>query len=261
MPITLKYQGYNRSKSSDGSTTTQVYIGLEKQIKDYAESFVLNSTSSLGTLQSITLNQDEGPFWTCELQWSTEKDSNGNDIGDGTLSESKMSTLSIRMMSMPLESHPKYRTNWNYILIGLQGVSVPSWWSTETDGDVSDPRFYKWVRDISEIPTQPDSTTGRRWKQLRKKTKGGVECFQVPIYQLTEISRHNSKNSAGWAVAKVIGKIAKPSNGDFGVVKKNGGNWLCEGGSVSYNGKKWQASCTYAHAPGNGWDDDIYSQG
>lgn len=258
MAITLKYQGFAKNKTSDGNTTTQVYIGLQQQIKQYAESLVLNSISQLGTLQSISLSQDEGPFWNCQLQWSTEKDSSGNDIGDGTLSQSKMSSLSIRMMSMPLESHPNYKTNWNYILIGLQGTSVPSWWDSQTDGDVSDPKIYKWVRDISEIPIQPDAATGKKWKQLKKKTKGGVECYQVPIYQLTEISRHNGKNSAGWAVAKKIGKIAKPSNGDFGVVSKNGGNWLCEGGSISYNGKKWQASCTFAHAPGDGWDEDLY---
>ena len=258
MAVTLKYQGYSKSKTTDGNNTTEIYIGLKEQIQSFAQSQTLGSTGSLGTLENITIQQDEGPFWNCELQWSTEKDSNGNDIGDGTLSQSKMSTLSIRMMTMPLQSHPKYRTNWNYILIGLQGASVPSWWSTQTDGDVSDPNIYKWVRDISEIPIQKDQATGKKWKMLKKKTKGGVECYQRPIYELTEISRHNSKNSAGWAVAKKIGKIASPSNGDFGVVKKNGGNWLCEGGAVSYNGKKWQASCTFAHAPGEGWDNDIY---
>ena len=48
------------------------------------------------------------------------------------------------------------------------------------------------------------------------------------------------------------------SNGDFGIVKKLGGNWLCEGGSVSYDGKYWIATCTYAHSP-DGWDKDLYT--
>lgn len=44
----------------------------------------------------------------------------------------------------------------------------------------------------------------------------------------------------------------------FGIVKKLGGNWLCEGGSVSYDGKYWIATCTYAHSP-DGWDQDLYT--
>lgn len=256
MAVTLKYQGFSQVKTSNGNQTVQIYIGLENQIKKFASKYQIGSTSKIGTLQNINVVQDEGPFWLCELTWSTQKDSNGNDIADGTLAESKMSTLSIRMMSMPLESHPNYRTNWNYILIGLQGAVLPVWWATQTTGNVSDPSIYKWVRDVNEIPLEAEN--GRYWVMLANKMKKGVECYQMPIYQLTELSRHNSKSSAGWAVANKIGKISMPSNGDFGVVAKNGGNWLCEGGSVTYNGKKWQASCTFAHAPGEGWDLDLY---
>jgi hypothetical protein len=32
---------------------------------------------------------------------------------------------------------------------------------------------------------------------------------------------------------------------------------LCEGGSISFNGKYWLASVTYAHSP-VGWDKDLY---
>ena len=259
MSIELKYQGYNRSKTSDGNVTTQTYVGLEEEIKTYAEGLTLGATSTLGTLQNVTIQQDEGPFWSCSLQWSTEKDSNGNDIGDGTLSQSKMSTLSVRSMSMPLESHPQYRMHWNHILIGLGKPGVPSFWSSanaKNSGITQETaKKYRWVKEYSEIPIE--KTDGKTWSVVKQKTKPGIECYTYPIYQLTEVSRHNSKSSAGWAVRKKIGKISSPSNGDFGVKSKNGGNWLCEGGSISYNGKKWQATCTFAHSP-DGWDTDLY---
>ena len=91
-----------------------------------------------------------------------------------------------------------------------------------------------------------------------KRPSLGIETFDYPIYELSEQSKHTSQKQAGWAVAKKSGRIADPSNGDFGIVKKLGGNWLCEGGSVSYDGKYWIATCTYAHSP-DGWDKDLYT--
>lgn len=46
-----------------------------------------------------------------------------------------------------------------------------------------------------------------------------------------------------------------------GIVDKLGGDWLCEGGSISYDGKYWIAQCTYAHSPEKtGWDKDLYTE-
>lgn len=52
-------------------------------------------------------------------------------------------------------------------------------------------------------------------------------------------------------------RICHPLNGDFGITKKYGGNWLCEGGNVSFDGKHWVASLTYLYSP-TGWDTDLY---
>lgn len=60
-------------------------------------------------------------------------------------------------------------------------------------------------------------------------------------------------------MAKRAGRVSSPSQGDFGITANFGGNWLCEGGSVSYDGKYWIATCTYTHSPSkNGWDEDLY---
>lgn len=94
-------------------------------------------------------------------------------------------------------------------------------------------------------------------ESLPQRQSHGVESFDYPIYELTESSKHSSPTQAGWAVTQKSGKIAEPVNGDFGIVSKLGGNWLCEGGTVSYDGKYWIATCTYAHSP-EGWDTDLY---
>ena len=77
---------------------------------------------------------------------------------------------------------------------------------------------------------------------------------------MTEVSKHTGKKAAGWAIAEVAGRINEPKYGDFDIVKKLGGNWLCLGGSVTYNNDFWQATRTYQHHP-DGWDPDIYKKG
>ena len=64
---------------------------------------------------------------------------------------------------------------------------------------------------------------------------------------------------ASWALSNRAGLIATPQNGDFDIVKKYGGNWLCEGGNVSYDGNYWIATCTYTHSPDkDGWESKLY---
>lgn len=211
--------------------------------------------SDYGTLRSVKIEQDEGLFWVCTLEWSTEKDNNtGNEYPEGSSYGPKYSTLTVRMNSMPLENKRGYRTNWNYHLAAKKGTSsVPKWWDTTKELALSDSDAdkYRWIREPGEIP--------EGWKIIKKKTKPGVECWQLPIYELTENSKHGSSKSAGWAVAKKSGKISNPSNGDFNITSKLGGNWLCEGGSVQYDGKNWIATCTFAHSP-TGWDKDLYDE-
>jgi len=92
-------------------------------------------------------------------------------------------------------------------------------------------------------------------------TKPGVSSYDFPIYELTEKSKHINKSKAAWAVTKKAGKIATPDNGDFDIVSKFGGNWLCEGGTVSFDGRYWIATVTYVHSPdSNGWDADLYDR-
>lgn len=110
---------------------------------------------------------------------------------------------------------------------------------------------------------QPYSTSNdlmfRYWRPIKAMTKPGVTCYMVPTYEMTEYGKHDDKSKAGWAVSNRIGKTVKPKKGDFGIDNKLEGNWLCEGGSISHNGKFWVSELTYLFS-GNGrnWDEDLY---
>lgn len=78
---------------------------------------------------------------------------------------------------------------------------------------------------ISECPSLPN---GRHWNKIGSMIKPGVEFFNYPVYELTEYSQARTASQASWMLKRAAGKITKPLNGDFDVVKKFGGNWLCE---------------------------------
>ena len=60
--------------------------------------------SDYGTLVSLKIEQDEGLFWVCTLEWSTEKDSTGDEYPEGSSYGPKYSTLRVRMNSRALEN-------------------------------------------------------------------------------------------------------------------------------------------------------------
>ena len=78
-------------------------------------------------------------------------------------------------------------------------------------------------------------------------------------FSLKEMSKHVDKMKASWCVQQRAGRIAKPLNGDFGITGNWGGDWLCQGGSVSFDGKYWVAVLTYLWSGDyKGWDEDLY---
>lgn len=87
----------------------------------------------------------------------------------------------------------------------------------------------------------------------------GVEGYDYPSYEITESAKHGSEKQAGWAIKNKAGKITKPENGDFDIVKKYGGNWLCQGATIRYDGKYWISVCTYLYSP-DGWNEELYDK-
>lgn len=255
MSVNKDYQGFSKTVSSNGFTVEETYKGYKAECETFMNGYSIGQTSTAGygTLKNIQFSQSDGPFWTVTLEWSTERDSNGNLTPDGTSYGPTQSSVTVRMLSLPLQSKWNYETRWNYILASKGNLPEPTWWSTATNLDIpaADAQNYKWYKEAGEIPS--DGV----WKMCKGKTMPGVECWTKPIYELQEMSKHNSQTQAGWAISSKSGKIADPINGDFGIKKLLGGNWLCEGGSISYDGKHWIATCTYAHSP-DGWDTRLY---
>lgn len=272
-----KYRGLSVDYSSEERRTIITYQGTKELCTQAMESiFKINTTDkTYGNIENVRMtNGGNGPIWDLEVTYVIELDANGNKLSKGSTFNAKNAELSMSMLSLPLEKLSKYRKKWNNNLYStVPKDNVPSFWDTADydydgiagtnyeypgDGTTSPTSrtFYAWGASLSDLPALP---TGFIWHKVKAMTKPGVECFNYPVYTLTEKSKHSSKRQAGWAVAKRAGRVSPPSQGDFGITANFGGDWLCEGGTVSYDGKYWIATCTYTHSPSmNGWDIDLY---
>ena len=139
---------------------------------------------------------------------------------------------------MPIEGHPNYKTNWNYYLIGLgeNAQTVPAWWSTATDTFIDptseDFKKYRWIKSLSEIPTEKDAETNSYWQIVK---------------------------GSGWAVSEALNSVvAKPKKGDFNI--QNEGDWKVDSASIYHDGKKWCSKLVYTlSGDAKGWDKMIYN--
>lgn len=225
MEITRDYQGFTKSIDNSGNRVTETYKGFKKQCEDFIETLQIGQDGEYGSLSNIEFQQDEGPYWTVTLEWSTEKDDSGNQSSAGSWGR-KSSSLTVRMLALPIEKASGYRTCWNYHLAAIGTKTIPSWWSKQKNLTMTDEtkQTYEWVASKADADNLriPKGKEGKKWNIIAGKTKEGVETVSFPIYELTETSKHISKSHAGWAIAKQAGKIADPEYGDFGIKNKLG---------------------------------------
>ena len=111
-----------------------------------------------------------------------------------------------------------------------------------------------------------------KWNVVYFPTKPGVDHWDVPVFTITESGKYNSRLSCAWAM-KAAGKLAYPTLGDYGIQMYNNPSlataaltsvpscyWLCEGGTVEYDGKHYNATCKFTYSPNaKGWDRDLYT--
>ena len=262
----VKYKGFTQDKDSEQKTTTIVYQGSRTLVDEaFAEMRIHSHNDEYGTLQKMQVRQAEGPFWELELTYEIEY-YQGTGNSSGTSYGPKASTLDCTMLSLPIESRSNYRMKWNNSLWStIKGAGTPSFWDSATlnnDGiqgtayeyvgtaDPTQATYYAWGATQSELPSLPSPYV---WHRVRSMTKPGVETYDKPVYTLTESSKCNNQVQAQWVVSKVAGKTGTPLNGDFGIVQKHGGEWLCEGASVQREGRVWIAKLNWTWAP-HGWD-------
>lgn len=252
--MVIKLCSRQTEKTSGGITTVIAWNGTLDEMTELFNSEaagVINTT--YGELESIRLFQESPYIWCCEKKYST--DTNGSSTSDKphTVYGKKSATLKGSMLSLPLESHPKYRTCWNHFLAVAPGASTsPSWWKSATDTllSSSDAQKYAWIKTAGEAPVDAKG----RWS-IVKPLKAGVETYDVAVYSVTETAKYSSSNSAGKAVAGKLNKIGSPGT-SFGI---SGGNWKCDDASVFYDGKDWFSTVTWTlSGDSDGWDKDLY---
>lgn len=110
-----------------------------------------------------------------------------------------------------------------------------------------------WSSSVSELPVLPQTITNYDsnqvspyWFKIGTRTKPGVSTYDFPTVSLTQYARVKDKSAGGWVISKRAGTVMKSTpKGDFGIVKKYGGNWLCEGGTVQHDGRSWLCELNY----------------
>ncbi len=276
MAVQWKYNSGSEDNSAKDNRKTEIWYGSEIEIDAFIAGLSIGTNYfGKGTLTNYRKHPAEGPIYEVELIYATTRDDYGNSIDADSATGPNSQRLSCRTISMPLESKRnrngslKYRTCWNYYLIGLgeNYKIIPGWWSTATDTLIeseTDRKNYRWVKSTAEIPTTAEE--GNFWRIVKndktvcKPTKPGIESFDLAVYQITETGEHSKKDKAGWAATTAINSIvAKPSLGDFGLTALLGGNWKVDDAEVFYNGRKWIATMTHTKSgDALGWDTDLY---
>ena len=249
----IKYQSRVRERTGDGTTVSLVYQGSHEEMHAMQAAHSINESSEDGRLKSIRIYQESPQIWNCELRY--ESDANGDYMNAPDTSYGKKSAqLKGSMLSMPLETHADYHTNWNYYLAAAPGVTaVPSWWAAATDTTIgdSDAQKYRWIKNPSECPADKKGM----WRTLKDPVMPGVESYDIATYSVTESARFRNAKAAGSMVAGNLNKIGTPSE-SFGI---RGGNWKCDDASVSWTGKYWLATLTWTKSgDSSGWNSKLY---
>lgn len=260
--LQVKYKTREVDKGTDETRTTIVWQGsrhLCEQYMFFHKPGEINST--YGTLDSVKMTQDDGPFWNVTTVWKIDTSKEEPTAANNQFGP-KYSTLSMNVMSMPLEAHKLYKMKWNYNFYATRKYSemnatyqtaatnitanagkygqVINDYVTNTiyqysyaamKNATADTVFFCWGKSPSDCPSidhNLNSNFAGEWVMIGMMTKPGVESFSYPTYTLTEKGKNLTKDKAGWNLAKKAGHISAPQYGDFDITDNLGGNWLCE---------------------------------
>lgn len=272
----ISFKGQSYSKDLGNATTRQlVYQGTKNTLITAAEALTIGAhDNEYGYLMNWQLKQQDAVFWNLNVNYSNQ-DPYSITVNIGTATQPTTYTCTTVMKSLALQTRANYKYIWNHVLIYLDtkdGNSAYTPPSYETVAALNSSNYksiinasnghLKWIKDANEMPTQPvyEETVGANnepvqtphyWKIAYQCSKPGVEYYQMPTYEITQSSR--SRGQPTWWKNNLPGKIVAPSN-TFGIT---GGQWLCHGGQIRYDGKAYDASCTYQWTPGE-WDSDLY---
>lgn len=284
--IVIKYQGFTQTKTTDNLNTQVTYQSTKEGIEHFLSSETKWKIGTVdddwGRLDSINSQPGDGPFWNAILTYNKPLQGIYTTTGGSDDNKPQQNSLTVRIVSMPIQSHKNYKKIWNNYLIGRGDLQDPPTLETVSglnlDGATAlinaHPGQLRWVKSDSDLPTQPEMINEEPvyWKILVNPTKLGVETYDMPTYEISQTARHSDRQNAAWSLATKSGKLKFPGGtGDFGLEAKtypSSNNpastppcyhWLCQGGNLNFDGKYWNASCTYQWSPEDtGWDQQIY---
>lgn len=281
--VELKYKGFEQNRTDQSLNTQITFQSTQQKLQD-----VMSTTYKVGTqdatygrIDSLKLTQDAGPFWNLIVTYNQPL-SAGVIITTGNDDKATQNSLTVRMLSLPIESHPNYKYIWNHSLASNYGSSQIAYSEISglnaqqaADFAAAHSGRVRWISNDSQLPTEPlvvenegsEDVFTYYWKVEFEMTKPGVTSYDFPTYEIVQNARHKSRNNAAWSLATKSGKLKFPTYGDFGLQSKfypsdatnQKYHWLCLGGGVNFDGKYWIANCTYQWSPDpNGWDLQMY---
>ena len=248
----VKLGSRSKERSDSGINSSVTMTGHRDDIEALYNSLSPGMFTENGKVAAVRMFQESPQIWACEIRYGGDSEGNDNDEPN-TAYGKKSAQLNGSMLSLPLESHPDYRMCWNHYLVAAPGVeSIPSWWESARESQISESGRYVWVKDLASAPTDK---TGSLWRSLRDPIKPGVDTYDVAVYSITETVKCRSCNAAGALVANQLNKIGTPTY-TLGIT---GGDWKCDNAAVSWNGKAWLATLTWTRSGNSkGWDKDLY---
>ena len=251
--LKLKHKSAVRSSNSGGTSSREIYYGTREEVEDQSASLAIGDRDKTGEYELVSwrTRQIGGPVYEIELIWENLNTGSNLRFLIGRHGP-KEHVLDVTVMSVPLERHPDYRTNWNYCLAAKGTDETPSWWTTAEDPVLTAAQRvnYRWAKTPNAV-----SALGESWHLLKMPTMN-CESWLMPSYTITEFSRHCSIRDASWIAAASAGKICAPALGDFGTGITN---WLNLGGQIYPDGRRYIAKVIYKASPDpSGWDNTLY---
>ena len=251
----VKYQSRTVESSTDGVSTTFSYFGTREELLALQNAGRPGISAPDGRIKNSRLFQQEGDVWCLEMRFESDADGSSS-VAPPTEYGERSASLKGAMLSLPLENHEDYLTNWNYYLAAAPGITaIPEWWSSAVGTSLpdNDAQNYAWIKTTGEMPVDRNG----RWHTLKEPAQKGCDSYDVAVYTVTETIRCRTQNDAGDLVANKLNRIGAPEN-DFGIT---GGDWKCDDASVSWSGKYWLATLTWTRSGDDrGWNENFYTK-